>query len=233
MENKKYVVCRDDIYVGEVVKTDTIYRYEGEGNFFRTKPGQLHVGAWRSLRSMLFVPTEDKTANDLLYRSPNYPVLNMTDDETCINLGEKSIIVNDCYSLAPLLEYFNYNKDLTYEDILKIRKTFFTGNFAKDNCLLFGFQETMAEDLTFYIAGVEVTDPKQIERRRNAFRRDQKRGHRMFTGASESPLAKEYFDLLDDRGDNRFIEVISGWEEKLNAFTPHKLEGPIKRLKRF
>lgn len=29
MENKKYKVNRDNIYVGEVVRTDRIYRYEG------------------------------------------------------------------------------------------------------------------------------------------------------------------------------------------------------------
>ena len=39
MKNKKYVVCRDNIYIGEVVRTDSIYRYEGDHDFFRTKPG--------------------------------------------------------------------------------------------------------------------------------------------------------------------------------------------------
>ena len=48
MENKKYVVCRDNIYVGEVVRTDSIYRYEGDVNFFRTNPGQLSTGSWKS-----------------------------------------------------------------------------------------------------------------------------------------------------------------------------------------
>ena len=33
MENKKYVVCRDDIYVGELVRTDRITRYEGDSTF--------------------------------------------------------------------------------------------------------------------------------------------------------------------------------------------------------
>ena len=36
---------------------------------------------------------EDKLSNDLLYRSPNYPILNVTDDETCLNLGENSIVI--------------------------------------------------------------------------------------------------------------------------------------------
>ena len=36
------------------------------------------------------------------------------------------------------------------EDLIRIRHTFFTGRFAKDHCELFGYKETMAEDLTFY-----------------------------------------------------------------------------------
>ena len=233
MENKKYVVCRDNIYVGEVVRTDSIYRYEGDDNFFRTKPGQLSTGSWKSYRSMLFVPNENKLSNDLLYRSPNYPILNVTDDETCLNLRENSIVIKDACNLAALLEYFGYKKNLTFEDIMKIRKIFFTGRFAKDHCQLFGLRETMAEDVTFYANGEEVTNPKELERRRRQFRAEQQVGHRMFSGVSESPLPREYWDVLDDRGDNTLIDVIERWDEKINAFAPHKQEGPIKKLTRF
>ena len=233
MENKKYVVCRDNIYVGEVVRTDSIYRYEGDDDFFRTKPGQLRAGSWRSYRSMLFVPNEDKLSNDLLYRTPNYPILNVTDDETCLNLGENSIVIKDACNLATLLEYFGYKKDLTYEDIIKIRRTFFTGNFAENNCELFGYKETMAEDLTFYDKGKKVTNPIALAKRRMQYRLDQLAGHRMFSGVSDSPLPSEYWDVLDERGNNSFMDVIEGWDEKMNAFAPHKEEDPVKRLKRF
>ncbi|MBQ3020667.1 MAG: hypothetical protein IJD92_00405 [Bacilli bacterium] len=233
MENKKYVVCRDNIYVGEVVRTDSIYRYEGDDDFFRTKPRQLSTGSWRSYRSMLFVPNEDKLSNDLLYRTPNYPILNVTDDETCLNLGKNSIVIKGACNLAALLEYFGYKKDLTYEDIMKIRKTFFTGRFAKDSCQLFGYKETMVEDLTFRSNGKVVTDSKELERRRKQFRAEQRAGHRIFSGVSDSPLPREYWDVLDDRGDNTLMDVIEGWNEKMNAFAPHRQEGPVKRLKRF
>jgi len=233
MENKKYVVCRDNIYVGEVVRTDSIYRYEGDDAIFRTKPGQLSTGSWRSYRSMLFVPNEDKLSNDLLYRTPNYPILNVTDDQTCLNLGENSIVIKDACNLATLLEYFGYKKDLTYEDIIKIRRTFFTGNFAENNCELFGYKETMAEDLTFYDKGEKVTNPIALAKRRMQYRLDQLAGHRMFSGVAESPLPSEYWDVLDERGNNSFMDVIEGWDEKMNAFAPHKEEGPVKRLKRF
>lgn len=232
MENRKYNVKRDDIYVGEVVRTDKIYRYQGEYDFFRTKPGQLDTGSWHSYRSILFVPNEKKLSNDLLYRSPSYPILNVTDDESCLGLGEKSIVIKDACNLAALLEYFGYNQNLTYEDIMKIRKTFFTGKFAKDNCELFGWKETMAEDVTFYSYGKEVTDPKELKMRRDEFRNLQQAGHRSFTGVFESKLPKEYFDVLDDRGDNTLMDAIQ-WHEKMNAFTPHKQEGPVKKLTRF
>lgn len=192
MENKKYVVCRDNIYVGEVVSLGGIYRHEIDEDLF----GKLSVGSWESYRSMLFVLNEDKLSNDLLYKSPNYPILNITDDETCLNLEENSIVIKDACNLAALLEYFGYKEELTYEDIMKIRKTFFTGRFARDNCQLFGFRETMAEDLTFFIDGQEVTDSSEIEKRRRQFRASQKAGHRMFSGVSESPLPREYWDIF-------------------------------------
>ena len=232
MENKKYKVSRNNIYVGEVVRTDRIYRYEGDNDLFRTKPGQLDTESWFYYRSMLFVPNEEKLSNDLLYRSPSYPILNVTDDETCLDLGEKSIVIKGACNLAALLEYFGYNKDLTFEDIMRIRKTFFTGRFAMDNCELFGWKETKPEDWTYYKNGVEVTDPKELKRRIAQERRSQQAGHRSFTGVSESVLPREYWDVLDKMGDNDLMHAIK-WNEKMNAFAPDKQEGPIKKLTRF
>ncbi len=232
MENKKYKVNRDNIYVGEVVRTDRIYRYEGDTDFFRTKPGQLDTESWFSYRSMLFIPNEEKLSNDLLYQSPSYPILNITDDETCLSLGEKSIVIKDACNLAALLEYFGYSKDLTFEDIMRIRKTFFTGRFAMDNCELFGWKESKPEDYTYYKNGVEVTDPKELKRRIAQERRSQQAGHRSFTGVSESVLPREYWDVLDKMGDNNLMHAIE-WHEKMNAFAPHKQEGPVKKLTRF
>lgn len=232
MENRKYKVSRDNIYVGEVVRTNKIYRYESDTDFFGTKPGQLCTGSWFSYRSMLFVPNEKKLSNDLLYRSPSYPILNVTDDEACLDLGEESIVIKDACNLAALLEYFGYNKDLTFKDIMRIRKTFFTGRFAMDNCELFGWKETKPEDWRYYKNGVEITDPKELKRRIAQERRSQQAGHRSFTGVSESALPSEYWDVLDKMGDNDLIDAIE-WHEKMNAFAPHKQEGPVKKLTRF
>lgn len=164
MKDRKYVVSRDDVYVGEVVRAFNIYRDLGEVDIFEAKSGKLDTGSWFSYRSMLFVPDENNFSNDLLYKTPNYPILNVTDDNVCLGLGKNSIVIRDACNLAELLEYFDYGKDLTFEDIMKIRKTFFTGKFAKDNCQLFGWRETMAEDLVFYLKGKELTDAWEIEK---------------------------------------------------------------------
>ena len=230
MENKNYIVSRDNIYGGKIISTDSIYRFEGESPFH--EQGHLYVSIWRDYRSTLFVLNENNLSNDLLYNSPNYPILNVTDDETCLSLTGRNIVIDDAISLAPILEYFGYKKDLTYEDVIAIRKKFFKGRFAKDNCKLFGYKETIAEDVTFYTNGEEVTNPKELERLRKQFRAEQKAGHRMFSKIGDGPLPREYFHALDDLGDNTLIDAIQ-WHKKMNAFAPPKQEGPIKKLTRF
>lgn len=225
MENRKYVVCRDNIYVGELVNTDRIVRYEGDQNFFNTRPGQLTMGGgYYSYRSMLFVPDEKSYSNDLLYNTPDYPVLNVTSDETCLNLGENSTVITDACNLGALLEYFGFGKELTYEEIMTIRKTFFTGRFAKDHCRLFGWREISAEDVTFLSGEKIVTDPRELERRRNEYRRKQRAGYRSFEYIGGGELPREYYDILDARGKT--------WKRtpKNDPFAPSKKEGKIRKL---
>ena len=225
MENKKYVVCRDDIYVGELVRTNKIYRYTGDCDFFGTKPGQLTTCVWKSFKSMLFVPNENKLSNDLLYNTSNYPILNVTDDETCLNLGRASIIVNEAYNLAVLLEYFGYKKNLTYEDIMKIRKTFFTGRFGKDNSKLFGMEEFIPSRFM-----QNITDP---DKRYELYKKSIRLGsERHFGSIPTNELPRELMNILDNRRNNSLIDRICGFDEKINAFTPHQEEGPVKRLKK-
>jgi len=223
MKNKKYVVSRDDIYVGEVVRTDSICRNEGDRNFFRIKPGQLYTGVWRSYRSMLFVPDEQKLSNDLLYNTPNYPILNVTDDETCLNLGKKSIVLSDAYNLAVLLEYFGYKKDLSYEDIIKIHDTFFTGRFGMDNSKLFGMEE-------FIPSGFKPNITNEDERYELYKQSVSLGSKRQFGSISTSELPRELMDVLDIRGNN---SSVYGWGNKIDAFTPHKEEGRVRKLKKF
>lgn len=232
MENRKYVISRDDVYVGSVVLAHNIYRRDADV-FLGTKAGKLDTSCWMPYRSMLFVPNEDQLSNDLLYNSPSYPILNVTADDICLNLGKDSVVVKGVCSLGPLLEYFGYNKELTYADIMRARETFFTGRFAKDNCELFGWKEAKPEDWTYYEEGIQVTDPRRLKRIIAREERARKRGHRSFMGVSESILPKEYWDVLDDLGDNSLWDILGGWETKFDAFVPHKNEGPVKKLTKF
>ncbi len=182
---------------------------------------------------MLFVPNKEKLSTDLLYQSPNYPILNITDDETCLGRGENSIVIHNACNLAALLEYFGYDKDLTFEDIMRIRKTFFTGRFASKNCELFGWKEIKPEEWSYYENGVKITDTKKLKRA--VFLEKVLSlglGSGSFSGISESVLPREYFDVLDKLGDNTLIDAIDE-HTKMDAFAPHKQEGPIKKLTRF
>ena len=225
MKNKKYVVCRDDIYVGELVRADRITRYEDDNTFFSTKR-QLDTCAYKSFRSMLFVPSEDKLSNDLLYDTSNYPILNVTDDEICLNLEKKSIIVKNAYNLAVLLEYFGYKKDLTYKDIMKIRRTFFTGRFGMDNSKLFGMEELIPSS---FMPNITDNDKRHELYKKNVSLDSE----RQFGSITTNKLPRELMGILDERGNNSLMDVINNFDEKTDTFTPHKEEGSVKKLKRF
>jgi len=233
MENKNYKVKRDNIYVGAVVKSNKIFRVTSNNNLFNEKIGQLvSLGAYWNYRSMLFIPNEKKLANDLLFNSPCYPIINFTDDEFCLSLEEDSIIIKKACNLSQLLKYFGYGEELTYEDILKIRKTFFTGKFAKENCRLFGWEEKRPEELVYYNDGVVVTDPRELKKLIEKEKEARRNGKRQFFEMTDSILPKEYWDILDSLGDASLMESLCSYGVKRNAFAPHKEEGPIKKLTR-
>ena len=232
MQSRKYTVCRDDIYVGSGVKTDKVYRYEGEDDFFLTQPGQLDTGAYRHYRTMLFVPDQNKFANDLLYNSPNYTALNVTDDAIALATPEESIIIKDSFNLAQLLQYFGYPEELTYEQIVEIRKRFFSGHFAMDNCELFGWKESMPEDWTYYRNDKQVTNPVRLKLIHMKQEISRRMGHRSFSGINGAVLDERLWDILDKMGDNSIWDVLFRYDDQMNAFLPHKEEAHVFKLVR-
>ncbi len=231
MQDKNYTVKRKDIYVGELVRTSYINgAYENDDEH-----DCLTVSEWFPIRSMLFVPDEKNWSNDLLYQSPNYPILNMTDNDTCLNLGHKALIIKDACGLEPLLEYFGYPEKLTYKDIIKIRKTFFTGKFAREHCELFGYKEMQPEDATYYTGNFEeVTDLVKLKLLIMKEKMAQLQGHRQFGClGGKYPLPRYYFDLLDQKmGDKTLLEFLRNPIGKVNAFVPVRNEGPVRKLRR-
>ena len=110
MTNKNYIVNRDNVYVGEVVEiTNNVCRRGSYVDYFNVKKGKLAIYSWMSYRSMLFTVDDNKMANDLLYKTPVYPILNITDDDICLNLKIGSVVLNEAYNLSSILQYFNFN----------------------------------------------------------------------------------------------------------------------------
>lgn len=230
MKNRNYKVNRNQVYVGEVIEP----HFSEISNTSSRRKSKINVHLYYPCRSMLFVPTEQNLANDLLYQSPNYSIVHYMDNRffvcTMPDPNHKKIVIQGAYQLEPLLKYFGYQETLTYQDIVKIRKTFFTGRFGMDHCKLFGMEEFIPDDFKFYKHGKEVTDPDQLhERYKQGLCLD---SHRTFGHLPDSVLPRELMDVLDKRGNHSLLQMIK-WDEKLNSFTPDKKEGPIKKLTKF
>lgn len=231
MKNKRYKVCRDNIYVGEVIRTRCVFN-RGLAVLNGKETEKLGVDRWRSYRSILFTLNEDNLAEDLLYNSPNYPVLNISDDEKCMDFDEHIILVKSAYNISELLKYFGYREELTYEDIVKVRKAFFSPKFVYNYCELFGYKNMKPEELTYYRHGVEITDPKKRKKCIAYEKRQQFLGHRTYLSIDENTLSREYWDVLMNRKDNSLIETLIYDGVKVDSFAPYKREGKIKKLSR-
>ena len=89
---------------------------------------------------MIFTPDNEVRANDLLYNSSHYPIRGLTKDEEITTSSRGEIVLKDAYNLDLLLRYFDFPETLTYEDIVKIRQTFFNSDWVYENIELFRSQ---------------------------------------------------------------------------------------------
>lgn len=220
MEHKS-TVKRDRLYVGELVVP---YDYQLNDN------GTVVVYTYESCRNILF-SLDDDMATDVLFESPQYPVVNITNPTRYIDRG---IVVKDAICLDELLKYFGYSEELTEENIKKIRQTFFTGDFCLNNAKLFGYQEINAEDLTFYDENKQViTDPVLLEEKRATYRKLQEMGHCMVKHVGNGVLSSDYFNILDRKADNSIYDFVEGYVEHIDSFLPTTKEGHKRVLKKY
>ncbi len=132
MKTKNYEVNIDDIYIGELVKVKgSIKRFSGKSDYFYND-GELYLEQWERYRSMLFVLDKNKKANDLLYNSPKYPILNITNDL----LIKEPLVIQDAYSIS-ILKYFLKKDTLTYKDLLYLKRKYLNGHFIRNNEVFF------------------------------------------------------------------------------------------------
>lgn len=220
MEHKS-TVKRDRLYVGELVIP---YEYHLKDN------GKILVYAYELCRNILF-SLDDDMATDVLFESPQYPVVNITNPTRYIDRG---IVVKDAICLDELLKYFGYSEELTEEDIKQIRQTFFTGDFCLNNAKLFGYQEINAEDLTFYDENKQIiTDPVLLEEKRATYRKLQEMGHRMVKHIGNGTLSSDYFNILDRKANNSIYDFVEGYVEHIDSFLPTTKEGHKRVLKKY
>lgn len=215
MEKKDYIVNRKDIYIGEVIKAKGIYRRITTGN---DVAGSLDVKNSTIYRNMLFTPTSDKYAYDLLYDTMNYPILNGTDSDYILKYCENNILVRDYYNLNELLEYFCYDDKLSINDVIKIYNTFFTGTFSFDNPELFGRKRIEADEIEYYIENKIVTDCDSLKRCKKEYIKLQEKGKGLYSKLDKSILDRYYFIIL---------------QKNKKSFFPNKEEGKVKKLVRF
>lgn len=208
-----YKINRDAIYVGEVIKPIDFLKYQYK-NFQTGKKeeSKLRASSYDSYRSILFIRDEEDFALDLLYQSPRYPILSITDENICMN---SDIVIKDPYNLSLLLKHFGYDKNLSYKELLEIRKTYFTGSFGIENCELFGMKEK-DDALWKHITSEGYNSERKF-----------------LTYTNEGILPPSMLYTLDTRGNKKQSQTFLSESKKINAFKPHKKEGYIKKIRRF
>ena len=201
MKNRKYEVDRNNIYVGKVVR-----EFYKDTPIYSDDKERIHTDLVASevLRSIIFTVNDDGLSSDLLYNSPSYHIDTITEQAPTYESVDKEgadksrIFIVGLYNLGKLLEFCNFNKNLTYDDIEIIRWTFFSKRFLQRNANLFG-REYVKDNLN---------------------------GHRYETILT-SPLS-EYFYVIDSHRDKTIYEIGSrdafkptkkeGYIKKLSRF---------------
>lgn len=204
---KCYRVSRSEIYVGKVVN-----KQDQEEHIYR---------------SILFSINNDNLSQDLLYKSPNYPVINISD---CADAA--AIVVDHIYSLNSVLDYFHFNFLLYYPDVLTIKNLFFNKNFVINNLGLFGIEKEEVRNSSFYEEGMSVQD--FVNKIRHMTNTKKKLGSKdpILDLVKEGYLPLEFIDVIYKACEISEIALQNKPKLKnIDAFTPLKIEGPIKRLK--
>lgn len=86
-------------------------------------------------RKGIIVCDENNCANDLLFDAPSYFIFNISPDEECL---KADISYKWTFKFDRILQYFNYPKIMTYQDVLRMKAFFLDSDFIFEYCRLFG-----------------------------------------------------------------------------------------------
>ena len=218
MKNRNYRVCRDDIYVGEVTKVSRLDRCTESIPLYRVKSGDLVSNRVRFYRNMFFVPTEDKLPTDLMYDSPSYPILNMTDNEKCLSV-EDGIVIEKSYNLGNLLEFLGYRKELSYRDVARLQALFSMGK-----CAISEAERVLSQSAFYSILEVQ----RKIELLRK-FKIAVDNNRSLLDNINEGLNLSEETDCLEQELDEVVFDALALYGYSDN-FTPSLEEGHITKL---
>ena len=142
MDTRRYVVSRGDVQIGNVaVNPELVLPF---GKMFTAK---YKVNCYTPSRNMLFI-NADSYALDLLYDSSLYPIEGLVENS---ELEKSSIVISEPYSLEKILSIMGYPDDLTYKDLVRIKKEIFSGYFYNEHKALFQIGGPFYGDNSYYI----------------------------------------------------------------------------------
>ncbi len=167
---------------------------------------QLFPKSWPDMRTILFILNDKNFAEDLLFDSPNYPVLNLSDNESC--LMTDFTISHNIYKIGPVLKYLGFPANITLEDVMKIKETCFSIDWVLNNSSLFGVHETGKDETGYQTLGIDGTN-------------------RSFNlHLDDGPIPEHFFYAFWCNKQ----AYIGPEDEPFDIFDPSKKEGKIKRL---
>lgn len=225
-----YIVHRDGICVGKVI-TD----FEFIGDSKDISGTMVKIGPHYKYRSMLFVKDINNCAIDLLYNSPRYPIFTPENIEECKNA---KVIIDQAYNIKELLTAYDYSDEISYWGVEGIRKRFFNGKFPLEYADIFGMIPVDPATQTYYDSlGNPIYDKKILEqtikeiRRSQYWSRSQAYIHDDDIPCGIKHLSQELFEVLREYGNHSLYDVLHEYEDRINAFKPHREEGLIRSRK--
>ena len=189
MEALEQKVYRDEIYLGQVVSA----------SFFSNDHEHIFAEINQTLRGILFTIDQYGYADDLLYASSAYPIINHKKERYYFPMG-KHIIIPNAQSLGTLLQICGYDVYVSFQEMQEIKESLFTKGFIENYHELFGL----------------VQDEKGV-----------------FVHKKDGLLPEELFSMIRDCQDNNLEAILKGEKTNLDSFKPSRLEGPIRKLKKW
>ena len=151
MRKADKVINRDEIYAGKLINIKEIAGTISESKdavnttILPETNGQtpLYATYIYDYRSIMFVKDKKNYAQDLLYNTKSYPILNITDNNICM---ESDILIADSVFIGTILQRLGYDELMSLKDIEEVRKILFSKDFIEKNSEIFGYEKLSSKE---------------------------------------------------------------------------------------